>query len=357
MTTHFLRDILRQPEELQRAIDFLLGAGEKQLKQASAAVRGAGHIYLTGIGSSWNAALAAAPLFQQHVGSVYLQDASELLHFGALPPRSLVIVASRSGRSVEIVKLLVKARESDATVIGITNSADGPLALEAEVPIIIPTRRDHGISVNTYITLAAATGALAASVGNAFDVGLSGLLRDVLVETKRKLPEWRAQLPDHAWVAAHSATYFLGRGSGLGSCNEARLLWEEGAKLPATAMGTGSFRHGPQEMVGRDLRFGLWIDGQRMRAQDLSVAADLRRLGASVMVIGQEISSAEGDLVFALPSIPPEWQFLIDIIPAQLAAESVAQRLGVDCDAFRICSYIVEDEYGLIAAKAATQEN
>ena len=33
-------------------------------------------------------------------------------------------------------------------------------------------------------------------------------------------------------------------------------MWEEGVKSPATAMGTGSFRHGPQEMVaaGRAIR-------------------------------------------------------------------------------------------------------
>jgi fructoselysine-6-P-deglycase FrlB-like protein len=84
-----------------------------------------------------------------------------------------------------------------------------------------------------------------------------------------------------------------------------------------------------------------------MREQDLSVAADLRRLGAKVMLIGQKLPPDAADLVFQLPEISPDWQFLIDIIPAQLVAESLATRSGVDCDSFRICSYIVEDEYGL----------
>jgi hypothetical protein len=42
------------------------------------------------------------------------------------------------------------------------------------------------------------------------------------------------------------------------------------------------------------------------------------------------------------------WQFLIDIIPAQLVAERLARMSGVDCDSFRYCSFIVEDEYGLL---------
>jgi len=54
-----------------------------------------------------------------------------------------------------------------------------------------------------------------------------------------------------------------------------------------------------------------------------------------------------GELVFRLPGVPPEWQFLIDVIPAQLAAERLARLSGVDCDSFRLCSYIVEHEWGL----------
>jgi hypothetical protein len=44
----------------------------------------------------------------------------------------------------------------------------------------------------------------------------------------------------------------------------------------------------------------------------------------------------------------PEWQFLIDVIPTQLAAERLAHLSGVDCDSFRLCSYIVENEWGLL---------
>jgi hypothetical protein len=92
----------------------------------------------------------------------------------------------------------------------------------------------------------------------------------------------------------------------------------------------------------------MWIDGAHMREQDLAVARDLRQLGTSVMLIGQDLPSDAGDLVFQLPAIPSEWQFLIDIIPAQLAAERLSRLSGVDCDSFRLCSFVVEDEYGLL---------
>jgi hypothetical protein len=67
------------------------------------------------------------------------------------------------------------------------------------------------------------------------------------------------------------------------------------------------------------------------------------------MVIGQNVPQDAGDLVFQLPSVPTGWQFLIDIIPAQLAAEQLARLSGVHSDTFRYCPFIVEDEYGLLA--------
>ena len=346
--THFLNDILRQPNTLKRTIDFLLGAGRPALDAATAAIRDARHVYLTGIGSSWHAALTAGPLFHFGACPVQMLDVAELLEFATIPPDSAIIVISRSGRSVEVVNLLTKVRNGGMTVIAITNSEDGSLTKEAQIPIVVPTELDHAISVNTYSTLAATAGILASSVVGSWSSILRTSLSRAVEETASALPAWQAQIADTRWLAPGAVYYFLARGSSLGSCHEARLLWEEGVKSPATAMGTGSFRHGPQEMVTQDVRFGMWIDRERVRAQDLAVARDLRKLGASVMLIGQDLPKDAGDLVFQLPSVPSDWQFLIDIIPAQLAAERLARRSGVDCDTFRYCSFIVEDEYGLL---------
>jgi len=382
--TYFLRDILRQPEELRRTPDHLSGAGRASLDAAMAAVRAARHVYLTGIGSSWHAGLNVSALFQLGAQPVYLVDAAELVQFAAIPAGSVLVVISRSGRSVEIVQLLAKARESGATVIGITNAAEGTLAREAQIPIVIPVELDHAISVNTYTTLALAAGMLAHSVVEMEKAVPQGLkpksetssMSDLKVRPPKELgladspsvrltsltdslssafaaagaaiPGWQAQIENSAWLAPRSTTYFLARGSSLGSAYEARLMWEEGVKSSATAMGTGSFRHGPQEIVAKDVRFGMWIDGAKMREQDLAVARDLRKLGARVMLIGQRLPDDAGDLAFQLPEIASEWQFLIDIIPAQLVAERLARLSGSDPDTFRLSSFVVEDEAGLL---------
>jgi fructoselysine-6-P-deglycase FrlB-like protein len=355
--THFLRDILRQPAELRRTLDFLRGAGRPALDAATAAIRGARYGYLTGIGSSWHAALTAGPLFYLGSRPVYMQSSEELLNFAAMPSDSAIIVISRSGRSVEIVNLLAKVRNRGVTVIGITNSADGPLAKEAQISIVVPIEMDHAISVNTYSTLAATAGILAGTVIGSWNDTLATSLFESFEKTASAIPAWQAQVADSPWLAPGAVYYFLARGSSLGSCHEARLLWEEGVKSPATALGTGSFRHGPQEMVTKGMRFGIWIDAERMRAQDLAVARDLRRMGASVMLIGRDLPTDAADLVFQLPPVPAGWEFLFDVIPAQLAAERFSLLSGVDCDSFRFCSFIVEDEYGLLHEEAGAPKD
>src|SRR5258706_10700548 len=294
--THFLRDILRQPKELQRTIDFLLGVGRPVLAAATGAIRGARHVYLTGIGSSWHAALCAGTLFNLGANPVYLYDAAELLEFAEFPTNAVVIVISRSGRSVEIVKLLAKVRERGTTVIAITNSADGPLAQGAQLPIAIPIELDHAISVNTYSTLAAAAGILASAAVGTWSASLAVMLSASFAKTDAAISGWQAQLEDTRWFSPRAITYFLARGCSTGSSQEARLLWEEGVKSPATAMNTGSFRHGPQEMVPAGKGLCSWSGRARNSGANPRGGGSWRRHGARALVVAPEISAGSRDL-------------------------------------------------------------
>jgi glucosamine--fructose-6-phosphate aminotransferase (isomerizing) len=280
---------------------------------------------------------------------VYLLDAAELSHFASLPEDSAIIVISRSGRSAEILNLLEKAKKNNATVIGLTNAPDGQLAEQAQIPIVVPVDFDHAISVNTYSTLAAAASVVATATLDRFNSELQAVLLQTIDKTAQAIPLWRQQLAHTNWLTNQSSSYyFLARGASLASCHEARLLWEEGVKHPATSMGTGAFRHGPQEIVRQGSRFAIWIDAQHMRDEDIAVARDLGKLGASVLLIGHNLHEDAAALVLQVPAAPSGWQFLFDIIPIQLAAERLATISGVDCDSFRFCSYIVRGESGLL---------
>jgi glucosamine--fructose-6-phosphate aminotransferase (isomerizing) len=367
--TKLLQDILREPDELLRCLEYTYGAGRPAFDAAAELLRRPEPILITGIGSSWHAGMAVETLFHQPEQPVYLCDmdrlfdqtgrpallcdASELLHFGRIFRGSSLIVLSRSGRSGEIVNLLPEAKAAGAKIIAITNTPDSLLAQAADVTLELRAAFDHNVSVTMYSALALVGGLLAVAAQQLLTRPLVESLSTALAAVRERLEPWRQQVAASDWIAPGATTYFLGRGGGRASCHEARLLWEEAAKAPASALTTGGFRHGPQEVLEPGLRIGLWIDGERLRDADLALAADLRRLGARVMTLGQRLPADAGDLVFDLPAIPAPWQFLIDIVPAQLASEHLAGRRGADCDTFRICPYIVEDEAGLPSRPAA----
>ena len=77
----------------------------------------------------------------------------------------------------------------------------------------------------------------------------------------------------------------------------------------------------------------------------------LRQLKEHIQALEKQQAEAEtqaNDIMFQLPAIPSGWQFLVDIIPTQLVAERLSRLSGVDCDTFRLCAFVVEDEGGLL---------
>jgi glutamine---fructose-6-phosphate transaminase (isomerizing) len=345
--TALLRDILQQPAELQKSLAYTLGPGRAALERAAGVVRDAELLCITGIGSSWHAGMAVLSLLQSAGRPAMLIDASELLHFAHIPPNAAVIALSRSGKSVEIVNLLPLVRTAGARLIGITNTPASPLGQEADVTLLTAAAFDHNVSVTMYSAPALVGGLLASAVVDDLSALPEPAMAMALAALPAAMDEWSRQIAASGWLSPETPTYFLGRGGSVASCHEARLLWEEAAKAPAAALTTGGFRHGPQEMLRQEFRIGLWIDGERLRREDLALAADLRKYGARVMLIGQNLPADAADLVLELPLIPAPWQFLIDIIPVQLAAEQLARLRGEDCDSFRICAYIIEAEGGL----------
>lgn len=345
--TELLKNILAEPQELTLSLNHTLGPGRAALDKAAQIVREAEHVIITGIGSSWHAGMAILAFFQAAGHPASLVDASELLHFAAIAPNSALIILSRSGKSVEIVGLIEKAQRSGARIVGITNTPDSPLAHAADVTLRLAAAFDHNVSITMYAALPLVGGLLASAALRELHADLGNTLKTALAASGRAIAGWQQQIAESDWFTPDAPTYFLARGASQASSHETELLWEEAAKAPATALTTGGFRHGPQEMLTEGARIGLWLDGTQLREQDLALAADVRRYGAKVLVIGQQVPADAGDLVFNLPSIPAAWQFLIDIIPTQLAAEHLANLRGVDCDNFRLCPYIIESEGGL----------
>ncbi|MCL2639776.1 MAG: SIS domain-containing protein [Phycisphaerales bacterium] len=347
----YFENILTEPTELRRSLSYTLGPGRGDLQQAASMLQKASAIYITGIGSSWHAGMAIETMLASIGKPAHLVDASELLHFHTLPRGVVLIVLSRSGKSVEIVKLLDVANAADVPIIAVTNTPESPLAKAAAYVLKMEAAFDHLVSVTMYSALTLVGGLL---ITEAFGGNIMPLthqtLDAALMQAEASLPLWQQKLEATDFFDGPAPTYFLARGSSLASCYEARLLWEEAAKSAACSMTTGGFRHGPQEMLLNGARIGLFLDPLVLRIEDLALLADLRKRGIKTMLIGQNISDSHADLTLPIPPLPKEiarWQFLFDIIPAQLAAYHMAIARNADPDTFGICPYVITTEGGL----------
>jgi fructoselysine-6-P-deglycase FrlB-like protein len=231
---------------------------------------------------------------------------------------------------------------------------DSPLAQRGAVALSMKAPFDRNVSVTMYSALTLVGGLLAAaSLGESL-ADLAPLLRQLLFDAQSMLDIWQSQISKSDWIKSDLPTYFLARGGSMASCSEARLLWEEAAKSAATAMTTGGFRHGPQEVLVTGARIGLWIARNTLRSEDLSLAQDLREQGVPTMVIGPDVRPDAADLVLPIHRIPRQlshWQFLVDVIPAQLLSAEFARYRGANCNEFAFCPYVIESEGGLVGAR------
>lgn len=341
----FYDDIISQPEQLIKCLNFHLKEGAAAMQEAASTLRFSKHVFISGIGASWNAGVAIQFALNQAGIPAILCDASEFLHFLKLPLQSVVIFLSRSGKSIEIVSAIGKCTKARAHIIAITNDIHSPLGKASDIVLDTHVTFDHAISVNTYssivltgLLLAGATGGHSLTDTNVREIEMS------FAVVSEQMEEWNSAVHSISWQDNHY--FFLARGADLAAAHESKLLWEEAAKYPAVALSTGAFRHGTQEVISERLWVTMWLQEQTLH-HDLQLARDLKKNGAQVLLLGSCSQQMPDILSIHISSMPLGLNAVINTIPMQLAAEAFCKMRSKDCDRFRYCQLVVEKEGGL----------
>lgn len=328
-----LDDILRQPESLRRAWHYQMNDGSKAMAIAARTLASAERVVLTGMGSSLFASIPAAYYWEQNGVAVECIETSELLHFrhAALNSQTAVVVISRSGESVESLKLLPLINRSGAKLIGVTNVEESTVARQAPVCIQLNCANDRMVAVQSYTSSVAVLLLLAAG-GRGDQLNIDDLCQRVSQTAQSAIAE------ADEWVEFFTrepavATYFLSRGPSLASAHEAALLLHEAARTPSIVLSGPQFRHGPVEAAGPSIR-AVVFPSAATRELDVALAADLERMGSTVRVCD------EGE------HAPYPFAPLIEIIPIQAAACALAQSKGIDPGDFRYASLVTSSEAG-----------
>lgn len=339
-----LDDIRNQPRSLQAVLDHHSTGGRAEVLEASALIRQAGNVVITGMGASFN---AATPLYYSLAGAgirVSLIETAELLHY--LQPacrESVVIIVSRSGESVEAVKLQDALKAAGVKIVAVTNDASSMLARAATVHVLIGSLADEIVAIQSYTGTVLALHLLAAELAGGFHAAAGAVFPAIggmpaLVEQyEHDSAGWRDFLVPGVPV------YALGRGHSVASAQETALLFAETAKQPAAGMAAGTFRHGPVEVVDAGYRAIVFAPAGRSRELNLALARELSRLGGQICVAGPA-AGAGTFTCWQTPEYPEDLAPLFEIVPAQFAAMRLAEWSGIRPGVFRNTGQVTRDE-------------
>jgi len=349
-----LDNILGQPASHRGVLELHQGRNHSALAACAKPIRACrGTVFFSGMGASLFAALPAVSRLAEHGCRVQSVESAELLHYGSagLQPGDVGVLISRSGGSVEVLRLAEKMRAQGATVIGVTNVPGSQLEDASDFCLRIGAQPDQLIAVQTYSgTLLAllllaeeVIGAESARLMNAcleLLPALSGYIENCL----RASDTWRDVFD------GPGALYLLGRGPALASVYEGALLLHETAKAPAVGISSGQFRHGPVEVVSDTFRAVVIGTPALTRAIDRSLAADLVKMGSHVRWIGPcgglDHTQPLADWPLAESAFTSLLAPLFEIIPLQVAAYRLALWRGITPGDFRYASDITSSESG-----------
>jgi len=319
----YCRDILDQPRalaETHRGLETspALDAVARRLRDGDLR-----RVVLTGMGSSH---LALVPLHLRLVDAGLAPvcvESSELLHYQRrlLSAGTLLVLASQSGRSAEIVRLVEAVRGRGVVTIGLTNTADSPLAREASAVVLTRAGEEATVSCKTYL---AAQMALA-WLGEVLAGGDRDTVRAALAETTDAAAAYLASWRSHVeWLAERlegvRAVYYAGRGPSLAAACSAGLITKESTHRPSEGMSAAAFRHGPMEMLDEAVALLAFAGGARTRALNDALVADVRATGARAFLAAEDAPEP----ALRLPAVPDVARPVLELLPVEMITLALA---------------------------------
>lgn len=308
------------------------------IEAAAARLRGLDHVLLTGVGTSWHAALVGELLFAKVGGLGYRARALhgfELARYWPEPPaQSGVVVVSHGGTRRDSLEALARTRASGGTGVVITGKgADGPAGADWTLRTVDQER--SGAHTVSYTAALALLAALAAAVGRHGDTQ-----RDL-----DAIPDMLALLlGQESWedlaarYADRRAFWFVGGGPNTATAWEAALKMNEASHAPAVGFNCEQFLHGAWAALEHDDVVFLVAPPGPSHQRCLAVARVAKAIGAPLIALAREDDREIAQLaaeIIAIPEVDELLSPILTVAPLQLFVYHTAIRRGVNPDLTR----------------------
>jgi glucosamine--fructose-6-phosphate aminotransferase (isomerizing) len=333
--SHFRREIGEQPEALRRLLssrDEISAAARALSRRSPELIRVVAH------GSSDNAASYGMYAFGMLAGRTVFRDSISLVTYYGVDidlERSAVVALSQSGRTLDVVDYVERARAKGALTIAVTNEPAAELGQAAE--IVVPLAAGDELAVaatKTYTNQLAALALLAAMAGGREREVTDGLQRTAELQAEALDHIEQAVMLVAAPFAFVGRMYVTGRGIEFATAREIALKLTETCRIAAEPLTATDLVHGP--VAALDPLFPVWVVAARDNALPAVVEASARARAAGATLVASGDAAAEipgASFALPVPSAPlPILGPLLSILPGQLFAAAVARTKGLDSD-------------------------
>jgi glucosamine--fructose-6-phosphate aminotransferase (isomerizing) len=302
-------------------------------------------VFVVACGSSYHAGLMAKYAIEHWARlPVEIDIASEFRYRNpVVDEHTLIIGVSQSGETVDTFQAIREAKALGARVLVISNVVDSSMAREADAVLYTRAGPEIGVAATkTHLAqiaaleilalyLAQARGTLSPADARGLLAAMGSLPEKVATAVSRS-----ADVHEVAERFRDSPSFiFLGRHVGFPVALEGALKLKEISYLRAEGFPAGELKHGPIALVepgtvvvGVATRTPVW---EKMIAN----IAEVRSRGASVVLVandGDEETARHADAVLWVPATEHLFAPVIDVVPLQLFAYSLARLHGLDVD-------------------------
>ena len=350
---YMLKEIAEQPKAVA---DTLLGRVDEagnltldEMRLSDDELRDIDKIIIIAAGTSYYAGLVAKYAIEHWTRiPCEVELASEFRYRDPIVGRrTLVVVISQSGETMDTLMALRHAREQGARVLAICNTNGATIPRESDA--VLYTRA--GIEVAVASTKAFLTQIVACYLvalylgqirGTKWGDEIAAVLRDLSAMPPKIAEVLEAMEPVRELarsLASAPSVLFLGRHVGYPVALEGALKLKEIAYMHAEGFAAGELKHGPIALVEDGVPVFVVVPSPRGRSilhdKIVSNIQEVRARGARTIVIaehGDETVVPYADHVVRMPQCPTLLQPLLAVVPLQVFACEMATARGFDVD-------------------------
>jgi len=320
-----LKEISEQPDTILRAVD------NNQIEEFVDNIKQAKNLYITGSGTSYNAAEITKYLMSKFAKIKINTLISSELPFSPneIEPNSTLITISQSGESADVLEAVKIAKESNAKILSIVNLLNSSLSQQSSLAIGLNCGPEIGVAATKSFTsqlsiLYKICDQLCNGCINPDWEKVSSAISQIL-SNNSKIKEIAKNLKDVSDI------YILGRGIHLPIAKEAALKLKELTYIHAEGIPAGELKHGPLALMDSNVYVIIINPNDSTYNDTLNSANQIKARGAKIIGISDKKSNVY-DYWIDIPSIDEALYPLIEIVPIQLLSYYSALEKKTDPD-------------------------